>query len=72
MSTFFSSCKVFPQDSVQYSAGYNSADILGTCTMFSLMHTDAIYNMQYKIQYKQYIVVIGTTYTESYQRPQKG
>lgn len=72
MSTFFVIAKFFHKKAVQYSAGYNRADIPCTCTIFSLMHIDAIYNMQYNIQYMQYIFVIGTTYTKPYQRPRKG
>ena len=72
MSTFFDVAKFFHKIVVQFSTGYHSADILCTCTMFSLMHIDAIYNMQYNIQYMPYIFVMGTTYTEPYQRPQKG
>lgn len=45
MSTFFEVAKFFHEIVVQYSAGYNRAHILSTCTMFSVMHIDAIYNI---------------------------
>lgn len=55
-------------DSCTDSPNYNRADILCVCMMLSLMHVDTIS----KIQYVQYIFVMGTTHTEPYQRPQKG
>lgn len=69
MSTFSEVAKCFQKRVVQYSASYDRDDILCTCTMFSPVHTDVIYNMQYNIQC---IFVMGTTYAEPYQRPQKG
>lgn len=44
-------------DSCTVSPNYNRADILCVCMMLSLMHVDTIS----KIQYMQYIFVMGTT-----------